>query len=100
MTKEKLIAQLEESHLKFSCSQLGEDMIHNCTATMTRDEVVRALSKMNEPLSRKVRDMRESNTEPTFCITCKDYKWCKRAIGATKNTLDFRNFMKQRKEES
>jgi len=96
LTKEKLIAQLEESHLKFSRSPLGEYMRYNCTATMERDEVVGALSKIDEPLSKNVRDVRESDTEHSFCLTCKDYKWCKRAIGVTRDMLDFKIFMDKR----
>jgi len=59
LTKEKLIAQLKESHLKFSCSPLGEDMKHNCKPSMSCAELVAELSKMDEPLSSKVKEMRE-----------------------------------------
>jgi len=62
LTKEKLISQLEESHLKFSCSPLGHDMRHNCKPSMGRAELVAELSKMNEPLSDKVRGIRKEES--------------------------------------
>ena len=62
MTKEKLISQLEESHLKFSCSPLGQDMKHNCKTYMSRAELVAELSKMNEPLSCRVREVRKEES--------------------------------------
>jgi len=37
--------------------------------------------------------------EPSFCATCKDYRWCKRATGVTMDKLDFRTFMEHRQKE-